>query len=54
MIAVTARVGYLIMQAGNDLQTSLAFSGIIAIGLIGLSLHTCLRLMVRWADPSRR
>jgi ABC-type nitrate/sulfonate/bicarbonate transport system permease component len=54
MIAATSGVGYLILQAGNYLQTSLVFSGIIAIGLMGLFLDTCLRLIGRWADPTRK
>ena len=54
MIAATSGVGYLILQAGNYLQTSLVFSGIIAIGLMGLFLDACLRLIGRWADPTRK
>jgi ABC-type nitrate/sulfonate/bicarbonate transport system permease component len=48
------RVGYLILQAGNYLRTSLVFCGIISIGIMGLLLDGCLRLLLRWADPSRR
>jgi ABC-type nitrate/sulfonate/bicarbonate transport system permease component len=54
LIAATSGVGYLIEQAGNSLQTSLVFCGIISIGLMGLALDSCLRLILRWADPSRR
>jgi NitT/TauT family transport system permease protein/taurine transport system permease protein len=54
MIAATSGLGYLIQQAGNYLLTSLVFSGIIAIGAIGLFLDTCLRMIHRWADPTRR
>jgi ABC-type nitrate/sulfonate/bicarbonate transport system permease component len=54
LIAATSGVGYLIEQAGNSLQTSLVFCGIISIGAIGLFLDSCLRLILRWADPSRR
>jgi ABC-type nitrate/sulfonate/bicarbonate transport system permease component len=54
LIAATSGVGYLIEQAGNSLQTSLVFCGIISIGVMGLLLDSCLRLILRWADPSRR
>jgi ABC-type nitrate/sulfonate/bicarbonate transport system permease component len=54
MIAATSGVGYLILQAGNYLRTSLVFCGIISIGLMGLLLDGCLRLLLRWADPTRR
>jgi ABC-type nitrate/sulfonate/bicarbonate transport system permease component len=54
LIAATSGVGYLIEQAGNSLQTSLVFCGIISIGVMGLLLDSCLRLVLRWADPSRR
>ena len=54
MIAATSGVGYLILQAGNYLRTSLVFCGIISIGMIGLLLDGCLRILLRWADPSRR
>ena len=54
MIAATSGVGYLILQAGNYLRTSLVFCGIISIGIMGLLLDGCLRLLLRWADPSRR
>ncbi len=54
MIAATSGVGYLILQAGNYLRTSLVFCGIISIGIMGLLLDACLRLLLRWADPARR
>jgi ABC-type nitrate/sulfonate/bicarbonate transport system permease component len=54
LIAATSGVGYLIEQAGNSLQTSLVFCGIISIGVMGLVLDSCLRVILRWADPSRR
>jgi ABC-type nitrate/sulfonate/bicarbonate transport system permease component len=54
LIAATSGVGYLIEQAGNSLQTSLVFCGIISIGVMGLLLDSSLRLILRWADPSRR
>src|SRR5690348_8245500 len=36
MIAATTGVGYLIMQAGNYLNTPIVFSGIITIAAAGL------------------
>jgi ABC-type nitrate/sulfonate/bicarbonate transport system permease component len=54
MIAATSGVGYLIMQAGNFLNTAVVFSGIITIAVAGLVLDAGLRSLVRLADPSRR
>jgi hypothetical protein len=48
------RPGYLIMQAGDYLNTALVFSGIIAIAILGLALDACLRGLLLLADPSRR
>lgn len=53
MIAATSGVGFLILQAGNYLQTSLVMSGIIAIGIVGLLFDALLRGLLRLADPSR-
>lgn len=54
MIAATSGVGYLIIQAGNFLATSIVFSGIITIAVAGLVIDNILRRLVRLADPSRR
>jgi NitT/TauT family transport system permease protein/taurine transport system permease protein len=54
MIAATSGVGYLIQQAGNYLQTTLIFGGIITISILGLVLDALLRQLLRLADPSRR
>jgi ABC-type nitrate/sulfonate/bicarbonate transport system permease component len=54
MIAATSGVGYVIMLAGNYLNTSLVFSGIIMIALAGLLLDALLRCLLLVADPSRR
>jgi len=54
LIAATNGVGYLIMQAGDYLNVGLAFSGIIVIALLGLSLDACLRGVAVFVDPSRR
>jgi NitT/TauT family transport system permease protein/taurine transport system permease protein len=53
MIAATSGVGFLILQAGNYLVTSLVLSGIIAIGVVSLVFDAFLRAMLRLADPSR-
>jgi len=54
MIAANSGLGYVILQAGNYLQTPLVFAGIATIGLVGLMFDTGLRTTLRWADPSRR
>jgi ABC-type nitrate/sulfonate/bicarbonate transport system permease component len=54
MLAATSGVGFLIMQAGNYLNTAIVFSGIITIAVAGLLLDAMLRGLVRLADPSRR
>jgi ABC-type nitrate/sulfonate/bicarbonate transport system permease component len=51
---VTSGLGYLIMQAGDYLNTALVFSGIITIAILGLALDACLRGLLLLADPSRR
>jgi ABC-type nitrate/sulfonate/bicarbonate transport system permease component len=42
------------MQAGDYLNTSLVFAGIIMIAILGLALDACLRGLPLLADPSRR
>jgi NitT/TauT family transport system permease protein/taurine transport system permease protein len=54
MLAATSDVGYLISQAGNYLNTSLVFAGIITIAVAGLFLDACLRGILLLVDPSRR
>jgi ABC-type nitrate/sulfonate/bicarbonate transport system permease component len=54
LIAATSGLGYLIMQAGDYLNTALVFSGIITIAILGLALDACLRGLLLLADPSRR
>jgi ABC-type nitrate/sulfonate/bicarbonate transport system permease component len=54
MLAATSGVGYLISQAGDYLNTSLVFAGIIAIAIAGLVLDACLRGLLLLVDPSRR
>lgn len=53
MVAATSGVGYVIMLAGNYLNTAVVFSGILLIGLAGLALDALLRGLLRLADPSR-
>jgi NitT/TauT family transport system permease protein/taurine transport system permease protein len=53
MIAASG-VGYLVLQAGNNLQTGLVFCGIISIGVMGLTFDLALRGIRRLADPSPR
>ena len=53
MLAATSGVGYLIMQAGDYLNTGIVFSGIITIAAAGLALDCGLRALLRLADPSR-
>jgi NitT/TauT family transport system permease protein/taurine transport system permease protein len=54
LIAATSGLGFLIMQAGDYLNTSLVFAGIIMIAILGLALDACLRALLLLADPSRR
>jgi ABC-type nitrate/sulfonate/bicarbonate transport system permease component len=54
LIAATSGLGYLIMQAGDYLNTALVFSGIISIAILGLILDGLLRGLLLLADPSRR
>ncbi len=54
LIAATSGLGYLIMQAGDYLNTALVFSGILSIAILGLVLDACLRALLLLADPSRR
>lgn len=54
LLAATSGLGYVIMQAGDYLNTALVFAGIITIAAAGLVLDACLRLLLVLADPSRR
>ncbi|GAA0247737.1 ABC transporter permease subunit [Actinomadura nitritigenes] len=54
MIAATGGVGYLVLQAGNYLQTPLIFSGIAEIAVLGFAFDGLLRLLLRLADPTVR
>lgn len=54
MLAATSGVGYLISQAGDFLNMSIVFAGIITIAIVGLLLDASLRGLLILADPSRR
>ncbi|MCW2622799.1 MAG: binding-protein-dependent transport system inner rane component, partial [Frankiales bacterium] len=54
LIAATSGLGYLINNAGVNLQTSLVLSGILAISVLGLAFDGLLRLLGRLADPTAR
>ena len=54
MIAATSGLGFMIMQAGDYLDTALAFAGIITIAIIALIIDAGLRGLLLLADPSRR
>jgi len=54
LIAATSGLGYLIMQAGDYLNTALVFAGIITIAILGLALDAGLRGLLVLSDPSRR
>jgi ABC-type nitrate/sulfonate/bicarbonate transport system permease component len=54
LIAATSGLGYLINNAGVNLQTPLVISGILAISVLGIVFDGLLRLLHRLADPASR
>ena len=54
MLAATSGLGFIISQAGNYLDTSLVFAGIILIAVAELVLDAALRALTWRADPGRR
>ncbi len=52
MIAATAGLGYVILQAGLFLDTSLIFAGIAIIAMLGIAVDALLRVLQRRLDPS--
>jgi ABC-type nitrate/sulfonate/bicarbonate transport system permease component len=54
LLAATSGLGFMIMQAGDYLNTALVFAGIITIAAAGLVLDACLRGLLVLADPSRK
>jgi ABC-type nitrate/sulfonate/bicarbonate transport system permease component len=54
LIAATSGLGYLINNAGVNLQTPLVLSGIVTISILGILFDTLLRLFHRSVDPTKR
>jgi len=54
LMAATRGLGYLINNAGVNLQTSLVLSGIVTISILGIVFDGLLRLLHRRLDPTRR
>lgn len=52
MIAATRGIGYVILEAGNYLDTGMVFAAILMIGLVGLLMDRGLRLVLRALDPT--
>lgn len=52
MIAATAGLGFVVLQAGQFLNTGLIFAGILIIGVLGIGVDALLRLVLRRLDPS--
>lgn len=53
-IAATEGLGYLINNAGINLQMPLLLSGILAISILGIAFDSALRWLHRFADPTTR
>jgi NitT/TauT family transport system permease protein/taurine transport system permease protein len=54
LLAAQSGLGYLINNAGVNLQTPLVLSGILTISLLGIVFDGALRLLHRAADPTHR
>jgi ABC-type nitrate/sulfonate/bicarbonate transport system permease component len=54
LIAATSGLGYVINNAGVNLQTPLVLSGILSISVLGILFDSLLRLLRRIADPTVR
>ena len=54
LIAATSGLGYLINNAGVNLQTPLVLSGILSISILGILFDALLRLLHRRTDPTHR
>ncbi len=52
MIAAQNGLGYVILTAGNFLDTALIFAAILVIGVLGLVMDSALRLLLRRLDPA--
>ncbi len=54
MIAATSGLGFVILQAGQFLNTRLIFAGILIIAALGLAIDALLRGLQRRLDPTLR
>jgi ABC-type nitrate/sulfonate/bicarbonate transport system permease component len=54
MIAADRGIGYVILEAGNYLDTAMVCSSIVLIGAAGLLMDRALRVLLRKLDPSRQ
>jgi ABC-type nitrate/sulfonate/bicarbonate transport system permease component len=54
LIAADSGLGYLINNAGVNLQTGLVLSGIVSISILGIVFDGLLRLLHRRFDPTHR
>jgi NitT/TauT family transport system permease protein/taurine transport system permease protein len=54
LIAATSGLGYLINNAGVNLQTPLVLSGIVTISILGIVFDSLLRLLHSRLDPTHR
>jgi ABC-type nitrate/sulfonate/bicarbonate transport system permease component len=54
LIAATSGLGYLINNAGVNLQTPLVLSGIVTISILGIFFDSLLRALHRSIDPTHR
>jgi ABC-type nitrate/sulfonate/bicarbonate transport system permease component len=54
LIAASSGLGYLINNAGVNLQTPLVLSGIVSISILGILFDSLLRLLHRSIDPTHR
>jgi len=52
MIAADHGIGYVILEAGNYLDTAMVFSAIILIGGVGLLMDRALRFVMLRLDPT--
>jgi NitT/TauT family transport system permease protein/taurine transport system permease protein len=51
MVSASQGLGWMVLRAGNNLQSGYVFVAIIAIGIIGYLMDLCLRLIERAAIP---
>ena len=51
MVAASRGLGWMVLQAGNNLQTGMVFVAIISIGILGYGMDRLLALLESWAVP---